>query len=130
LTPDTLGVSGAEKAMCQEKLLALDFSKEEALTKVLPKLPALTSKNARWNGIYLAYDYQLPGETPEFAAQQHGISIFNKLCRIPLPQKRCLRRNNSPTKSRPKAERGWIAFLATKAPPTNINLRLIREWDV
>jgi len=82
LTPDTLGVSEAEKAMCQEKLLTLDFSKEEALTKVLPKLPALTSKEAGWNGIYLAYDYQLPGETPEFAAQQHGISIFNE---VPTP---------------------------------------------
>jgi hypothetical protein len=60
LTPDILGVSGAEKAMCQEKLLALDFSKEEALTKVLPKLPALTSKEAGWNGIYLACKQPLP----------------------------------------------------------------------
>ncbi len=69
--------------MCQNKLLSLDFSKEEALTKVLPQLPVLTSKEAGWHGIYLAYDrYQLPGETPEFAAQQYGISIFDQ---VPQP---------------------------------------------
>lgn len=69
--------------MCQDQLLTLDFSKEEALTKVLPQLPILTSKEAGWHGIYLAYDrYQLPGETPEFAAQQYGISIFDQ---VPQP---------------------------------------------
>jgi AraC family transcriptional regulator len=54
--------------MSAEKLLTLDFSKEEVLTKVFRQLPVLTSKQAGWNGIFLAYDYHLPGETPEVAA--------------------------------------------------------------
>lgn len=65
--------------MSVEKLLTLDFSKEEALGKVFAKLPVLTSKEAGWNGIYLAYDYQLPGETPEVAGLQYGIAIFTEV---------------------------------------------------
>ena len=69
--------------MSAEKLLTLDFSKEEALGEVFPKLPLLTSKEAGWNGIYLAYNYyQLPGETPEVAGWQHGIVIFTE---VPTP---------------------------------------------
>ncbi|HCF26193.1 MAG TPA: AraC family transcriptional regulator [Cyanobacteria bacterium UBA11049] len=68
--------------MSAEKLLTLDFSKEEALAEVLPKLPVITSKEAEWNGIYLAYDYYLPGETPEILVQQHGIIIFTE---VPTP---------------------------------------------
>lgn len=65
--------------MSAEKLLTLDFSKEEVLTKVFRQLPVLTSKQAGWNGIFLAYDYHLPGETPEVAAQQYGIGIFTEV---------------------------------------------------
>lgn len=60
-------------------LLNLDFSKEEVLTQVFPQFPTLTSKTAGWNGIYLAYDYQLPGETPEVSGLQHGIGIFTEV---------------------------------------------------
>jgi len=82
LKPDTLSGAEAKTAMSAEKLLTLDFSKEEALAQVFPKLPVLTSKDAGWNGIYLAYDYHLPGETPEVAGQQHGIVIFTE---VPTP---------------------------------------------
>ncbi len=68
--------------MSAQKLLTLDFSKEEALEKVFAKLPVFTSKKAGWNGIYLAYDYYLPGKTPEVAGQQHGIAIFTE---VPMP---------------------------------------------
>jgi AraC family transcriptional regulator len=65
-------------------LLNLDFSQEEVLTQVFPQFPLLTSKTAGWNGIYLAYDYQLPGETPEVSGLQHGIGIFTE---VPRPIK-------------------------------------------
>lgn len=62
--------------MIQTPLLNLDFSQESALAQVFPQFPILTSKTAGWQGIYLAYDYQLPGETPEVSGLQHGIGIF------------------------------------------------------
>lgn len=65
-------------------LLNLDMSTEEALAQFLPQFPVLTSKTAGWNGIYLAYDYQLPGETPEVSGLQHGIAIFTE---VPTPIK-------------------------------------------
>lgn len=95
MTSGTLSVVKAEKPMSVEKLLTLDFSKEEALAEVFAKLPILTSKEAGWNGIYLAYDYQLPGGTPEVAGLQYGIAIFTE---VPMPIKAerkldgCLRR--------------------------------------
>ncbi len=60
-------------------LLNLDLSKEEALAQVFPQFPVLTSKTAGWDGIYLAYDYQLPGETPEVSGLQHGMAIFTEV---------------------------------------------------
>jgi AraC family transcriptional regulator len=65
-------------------LLNLDLSTEEAVAQVFPQFPALTSKTAGWNGIYLAYDYQLPGETPEVSGLQHGMAIFTE---VPTPIK-------------------------------------------
>ncbi len=65
-------------------LLNLDLSTEEALAQVFPQFPVLTSKTAGWNDIYLAYDYQLPGETPEVSGLQHGIAIFTE---VPTPIK-------------------------------------------
>lgn len=62
--------------MMPTPLLNLDFSQEEALTQVFPQFPVLTSKAAGWSGIYLAYDYQLPGATREASGLQHGIGIF------------------------------------------------------
>lgn len=62
--------------MMPKPLLNLDCSKEEALALIFPQFPVLTSKTAGWNGIYLAYDYQLPGETPEVSSLQHGMAIF------------------------------------------------------
>lgn len=82
--PDTLSVLRVETAMSSPQLLTVDFSKEEEITQVFPKLPAITSKAAGWNGIYLAYDYHLPGEIPEVAGLQHGIAIFTA---VPTPIK-------------------------------------------
>lgn len=65
-------------------LLNLDLSTEEAFAQVFPQFPILTSKTAGWNDIYLAYDYQLPGETPEVSGLQHGIAIFAE---VPTPIK-------------------------------------------
>jgi AraC family transcriptional regulator len=58
--------------------LVVDFAKEkeEGYKRVFSQLPLLSSVSANWDGIYVAYDYLLPGQTPEICAKQHGIGIF------------------------------------------------------
>jgi AraC family transcriptional regulator len=54
----------------------LDMTKLESLTQILPHPPLLTSANAHWNHIFLAY-YQHPGvEISEHTMQQHVLEVM------------------------------------------------------
>lgn len=58
--------------------LMVDFSKEkeEGYKRIFSRSPLLSSVAASWDGMHLAYDYFLPGQTPEICSRQHGIGIF------------------------------------------------------
>lgn len=58
--------------------LMVDFSKEkeEGYKRIFARSPLLSSVAAQWDGILVAYDYLLPGQTPEISVKQHGIGIF------------------------------------------------------
>lgn len=70
--------------MPKAKSLKIDFAQEKEVgyQRVFSRLPLLTNLAAGWNGVYLAYDYQPPGEIPEVVAKQHGIAIFTN---VPTP---------------------------------------------
>jgi len=58
--------------------LVVDFvkEKEEGYKRIFSRSPLLSSVSAQWDGILVAYDYLLPGQTPEISVKQHGIGIF------------------------------------------------------
>ena len=58
--------------------LVVDFvkEKEEGYKRIFSRSPLLSSVSAQWDGILVAYDYLLPGQTPEISVKQHGIAIF------------------------------------------------------
>ena len=58
--------------------LVVDFvkEKEEGYKRIFSRSPLLSSVSAHWDGILVAYDYLLPGQTPEICVKQHGIGIF------------------------------------------------------
>ncbi|NMG05986.1 AraC family transcriptional regulator [Brasilonema sp. UFV-L1] len=57
--------------------MTLDLTSLEDLSQILPHPPLLTSKQADWNNIFLAY-YQHPGsETGEHVMQQHALEIID-----------------------------------------------------
>jgi AraC family transcriptional regulator len=64
--------------MLKAKAITVDFSKEKeaGYRRIYSRSPLLTSLAAGWEGVYFAYDYLPPGETPEVFAKQHGIGIF------------------------------------------------------
>lgn len=70
--------------MPEKNPLTIDFAeeKEEGYRRIFSRSPLLNSLAAGWNGIYFAYDYQPPGETPEVFSKQHGIAIFTD---VPTP---------------------------------------------
>jgi AraC family transcriptional regulator len=61
--------------------VTVDFGKEKAAgyERVFARLPLLSNAVADWNGVYVAYDYFLPGQTPGVRARQHGLAIFTDL---------------------------------------------------
>lgn len=67
--------------MSKAKSLNIDFSKqkEEGYRRVYGKSPILTNPGNSWDGVYLAYDYQPPYETPEVFAPQIGVAIFTEV---------------------------------------------------
>ncbi len=67
--------------MSKTKSLNIDFSKqkEEGYRRIYGQSPLLTNPENSWDGVYLAYDCQLPYETPEVFAPQIGITIFTKV---------------------------------------------------
>ena len=58
--------------------VVVDFvkEKEEGYKRIFSRSPLLSSVSAQWDGILVAYDYLLPGQTPEISVKQHGIGIF------------------------------------------------------
>ncbi|MBV8882508.1 MAG: helix-turn-helix transcriptional regulator [Chroococcidiopsidaceae cyanobacterium CP_BM_RX_35] len=70
--------------MPKAKPLTIDFSKEKiaGYRRVFSKSPLLTNLSVDWNGVYLAYDYQVSGEISEVAAKQHGVAIHTE---VPVP---------------------------------------------
>ena len=61
--------------------LSIDFAQEQeqGYERVFARQPLLTNLARNWSGIYFAYDYLPPGETPEVCAKQHGIAIFTDM---------------------------------------------------
>jgi AraC family transcriptional regulator len=58
--------------------LTVDFAKEKeaGYQRIFSRSPLYSSVAANWEGLYVAYDYLLPGQTPEVSSKQHGIAIF------------------------------------------------------
>jgi AraC family transcriptional regulator len=58
-----------------DQLLAIDFTQEASLLKVLPRSPICSSQSAEWLGICLHHHLQPAHETPEYYTGWHQISI-------------------------------------------------------
>jgi AraC family transcriptional regulator len=58
--------------------VVVDFAKEkeEGYKRIFSKSPLLSSVAVNWQGLYIAYDYFLAGQTPNICAKQHAIAIF------------------------------------------------------
>ena len=71
--------------------LIVDFAKEKeaGYKRIFSRPPLLSSVSANWEGIYVAYDTFLPGQTPEFCSKQHAIAIYIALP-VPAQAERCL----------------------------------------
>jgi AraC family transcriptional regulator len=61
--------------MAQDKIIAVDHSREEGTLQVLDHANLLHRCRADWNGVYLEYHYSAPHETPEHYPTQHVIAI-------------------------------------------------------
>jgi len=64
--------------MPQEKPLAVDFSKKDAMTQVLVRPAILSSHKAGWDGIHVEYHRQPDHETPEHTLMQHTIGLLTQ----------------------------------------------------
>ncbi|NJP20220.1 MAG: helix-turn-helix transcriptional regulator [Hydrococcus sp. CRU_1_1] len=58
--------------------LVVDFAKEKekGYQRIFSRSPLLSSASAQWKDILVAYDYFVPGQTPDTCIKQHGIGIF------------------------------------------------------
>lgn len=61
--------------MSAKKTVTLDLTNENATLQVLPRMPALSSHKAGWDGIRLAYHRQPAYATPVYSVLQHLIII-------------------------------------------------------
>ncbi|MBD2346570.1 AraC family transcriptional regulator [Anabaena subtropica] len=61
--------------MSEEKILAVDFTQEEACLEILPRSPLVSSYHAQWQGLRLDVHQQPAHETPEHSPQQHVITV-------------------------------------------------------
>jgi AraC family transcriptional regulator len=55
------------------------LKKRKGYKRIFDRSPLLSSVAAQWDGILVAYDYLMPGQTPEISVKQHGIGIFIEL---------------------------------------------------
>lgn len=74
-------VNGKDNVMQNEKILAVDFSKQDTSLLLFERSPLLTSHAARWNGIHLEFHHQPPAEESEYRSLQHLIFIHT----LPAP---------------------------------------------
>jgi len=66
--------------MPEEKTLAVDFAKENALSQILSRAPLVSSQKADWDGIHVQYHQQPAHDTPEHCLIQHTIGMLTQ-CR-------------------------------------------------
>ena len=59
----------------QEKPLILDCSQGNSIAQNFPRPFLLSSHEAQWNSMYLAFQRQPPMEVPEYSYQQHIVTI-------------------------------------------------------
>lgn len=71
----------------QTRTLAIDFTQEDSLLRVYPRIPLLSSKNLSWQGIHLNHYWQPPHETPQYEPRQYLISIH--LGQQPVTMQQC-----------------------------------------
>jgi AraC family transcriptional regulator len=59
----------------------VDFAreKEAGYQRIFARSPLLSSAAVNWQGVYVAYDYFQPGQTPEICLKQHALAIFTDL---------------------------------------------------
>ncbi|KAM3090352.1 helix-turn-helix domain-containing protein [Phormidesmis sp. 146-35] len=72
---------GGNQQMSEATSLTIDFAqeKEAGYERVFAQLPLLTSLADKWQGVDCAYDYLMPGATPEVSSKQHCVAIFTEL---------------------------------------------------
>lgn len=56
-------------------LSEIDYTKDDNILQVYPRLPLLSSRGAAWQGLHLGYYWQPAHETPEHASMQYIIGI-------------------------------------------------------
>lgn len=76
--PATLLAINATNIQPNMPSLVVDFAKEKeaGYKRIFSRSPLLSSVAVNWDGIHIAYDHFLPGQTPEICSKQHGIGIF------------------------------------------------------
>ncbi len=61
--------------MAETPPLAVDFTKENEVLQILPRLPIVSSQNLQWNGIYVQQHHQPAWETPEYSHIRHMLLV-------------------------------------------------------
>lgn len=64
------------RAMRNTPLLTVDFTQEQSVSKLFPRLPLLTSEKLGWNQIHLQCHHQPAWETPETTHIQHALAVM------------------------------------------------------
>jgi AraC family transcriptional regulator len=62
--------------MSEEKPLAVDVTKKDAILPILPVAPILSSAAMGWDNIHVGYYRQPTWETPEAYFLQHMITVY------------------------------------------------------
>ncbi len=61
--------------MSETQPSAIDFTQEDKVSQILPRLPLRSSHTAGWHGIYVQQHHQPAWQTPEYCSTQHLILI-------------------------------------------------------
>ncbi len=60
-----------------ETSLTVDFTQEDEVLQILPRLPLRSSANLGWNGVYVQQHQQPAWETPEYAHTRHMLLVHS-----------------------------------------------------
>ncbi len=63
--------------MSETQPLTVDFTQEDNILQILPRLPQRSSENLGWNGIYVQQHQQPAWETPEYAHTKHMLLVHS-----------------------------------------------------